>query len=320
MYTHLHTRMEKALEKRRALLLPDGTVTEAARIIHSEGDGFPGITVDRLGRGILIETHHRDADPSTLIEYLEHRFGPDTPVFLKERWSSTWRGRAGWQVAGPLCHPELAVNENGALFWIRLTAEEHIGLFLDARPARKRVQEIAGDRRVLNLFSYTGGFGVAAARGGARSTTNIDNKRTALKIAEKNYQMNHLPYDTRTFLRDDVFRHLARRIKGQDRFDLVIVDPPAISLGAGKRRFAAKKNYVDLAAKCLALLSDDGALLAGINAGGVTPESFETMLSDAAALSGKNIDIIEKISPGVDFPPCGDRPVGQFVLSNVSGK
>lgn len=318
MVTNPDTQAEKALERRRAFLTPF-TPTEAVRIIHSEGDGFPGVTVDRLGRGFLVETHRRDADPSPLIHWLERRFGPGAPVFLKERWSSSWRGRAGWQVAGHLCHPELVITENGVSFWIRLTAEEHIGLFLDGRPARQRVREIAGDRRVLNLFSYTGGFGVAAALGGARSTTNIDNKRSALKIAEKNYRLNRLPYDTRTFLRDDVFRHLGRRVKGRGQFDLIIVDPPTVSIGAGKQRFSVKRNYVRLAAKCCTLLSEKGLLLAGINAGGVPAESFEKTLCDGAAIAGKNIDIIEKIAPGTDFPPSEDRPVGQFVLSSISG-
>lgn len=301
MDTDSRNRLENALEKRRAYRAPGGEDTDVGRLINSDADGFPGITADRLGRAVLIEAHSRDCDPSAIIEHLESHLGPKTPLFLKERWSSSRRGRAGWQVAGPLCHPEFTVTENGSLFRIRLTADEHIGLFLDARPARKRVREIAEGCRVLNLFSYTGGFGVAAAKGGARSTTNIDNKRSALKIAEKNYRLNQLPFDTRTFLRDDVFRHITRRAKGLGRYDLIIVDPPAISLGPGNRRFDAKKNYVNLAAKCLPLLSPSGVFLAGINAAGVSSDQFEDMLREAAAQSGKNIDIIEKLLPGEDF-------------------
>ena len=94
----------------------------------------------------------------------------------------------------------IVLSEGGLKYELNITRGEHIGLFFDSRTGRAKVRSLAKDRRVLNLFAFTGGMGVAAAAGGAKSTTNVDNKLTFLKIAEKNYDLNNLPHDSRTFI------------------------------------------------------------------------------------------------------------------------
>jgi 23S rRNA (cytosine1962-C5)-methyltransferase len=303
--------IDAAMEKRAQLLDED---TNAARLIHDSGDGFPGVTVDKLADVVLVEAHTKAADAESLISALKRRFGGNTPIFYKERWSRTEQGRSGAQRTGPPCRPELAVREHGLSYWVRLTSEEHIGLFLDSRPARKRIREITAGRRVLNLFSYTGAFGVCASKGGARSTTNVDNKRSALELGKINYRLNCLDHDTRTFLRADAFQFLGRAVRGKGRYDLIVLDPPPISKRAGRRRFRVETGYAGLAVNSLKLLDSGGLLLAGLNGSRVGDHAFDRMILDAAALAQKRARIVERIGPGADFPRCDSRPVARFVL------
>ena len=216
--------LDTALARRAELLArPD---TDAVRLLHGRADGAPGVTVDRLGPALLIERHVQGAAAEPLVGALASRFGVDTPIFLKERWSREREPRAGRQVFGPELDPDIEVREDGLRYRVRLAHEEHVGLFLDAREARRVVRAQAAGRRVLNLFAYTCSLGVAAAAGGARSTTNVDAMRSALALGQENYGRNGLPSDSRSFLRNDVFQHLARAVRGRGRYDLVILDPP----------------------------------------------------------------------------------------------
>ena len=128
------TLLNRALSRRADLFADSGPeANNALRLIHGEADGFPGLTVDRLDCTFLVEAHRPDVAAEPLIDALMKRFGAETPIFLKERWARTWRGVAGWQVAGPLCHPEFSVRENGVLSSSSLVLKiliEHETLFV----------------------------------------------------------------------------------------------------------------------------------------------------------------------------------------------
>lgn len=309
-------RLEQAIG-RRSMLLDDQT--NAVRLVHDAGDGFPGLTVEKWHRAMLVEAHRRDADPEPLLDALIGIAGADTSVFFKARWSRDAAARSGRQVSGPICDGEFEIRESGLRYAVHIVGQEHTGLFLDSRLARDRVRALSGGKRVLNLFSYTGGFGVSAAAGGARSTTNIDNKRSALAVARRNYALNGLYSDSRTFLKADAFEYLSRAVRGKGRYDLVILDPPPISRGP-KRRFKVETGYVGLAAKCLRVLSCGGRLLAGLNGGRVSDDGFEDMLRQAAERVGCHARIVEHIGPGPDYPFAPDRPVARFILAQVNAR
>ncbi len=317
MNVHYTSLLEKAIAKRQALSRTRAT-TNAYRIVHSEGDQIPGITIDKLGSALLVEIHRPDLDVEPLLDALGRTFGNHTPVFVKERWSSKTGNCIGGQVRGLSSSSEIVVQELGLSFGVNLCDGEHIGLFLDARPVRKTLRELTDGCRVLNLFSYTGAFGVAAAAGGARSTTNIDNKKSALERARQNYALNGLPTDTRSFLRSDVFKYLARTVKSKTRYDVIILDPPPRSKRPGGRWFHASTGYAALAARCLKLLTPKGFLLAGLNDKKATAGQFTDMLEEATAIAQKETTLIPPIAPDPDFPPSKDRPVGQFRVVKLS--
>jgi 23S rRNA (cytosine1962-C5)-methyltransferase len=308
--------LDEALARREAFL-DGGAGTDAWRIINGSGDGLRGLTADRFGPAVLVEAHRDDADPKALVEAIVARFGGGTPVFLKARWSASAQERAGGQVAGPPIPSALAVREGGVAFAVELVGNEHVGLFLDSRPARELVRKIAAGRKVLNLFSYTGAFGVVAAAGGASGTTNVDNKRSALDGARVNYRINGLAHDTRTFMRSDAVRYLGRAVGSGEPFDLVVLDPPPRYARPGRPPYNSRDGYPPLAARCMAACAPDGILLAGLNDMAVDQGRFEELLAAAAALAARHVDLERVIGPGPDFPPSTDRPVARFVACRI---
>lgn len=193
----------------------------------------------------------------------------------------------------------LVIVEDGARLGIDLLYGVNTGLFLDARPMRAWVRRNSADRRVLNLFSYTAGFGVAAARGGARSTTNIDLVPSALERGKANYALNDLPIDARGHVRSDVFQFLKKAQKRDTTWDLVIVDPPPVPTrgrGRGRKGFNPRRDMERLLE---AALSVADAVLALSAVKGT--DRFEEPLEVAIAASGRNWDR-DPIARGDDFP------------------
>ena len=142
--------LEKSVAK-RAGLSQAHLDTNAYRLVHSEADHFPGMTVDKLGGTMLVELHKPNLKVEPLLDSLEAVFGKDTPIFVKERWSSKTGNCDGGQVRGRPAPVEISVRELGLAFALNLCDGEHIGLFLDSRPARKAVRGLAAGRRVLNM-------------------------------------------------------------------------------------------------------------------------------------------------------------------------
>lgn len=302
---------------RRADLLAGG-VTDAVRLVHGAADGFPALTVERLGPVLLVERHRADVPVAPVLAALAAQYGADAPVFLKERWSRERPERAGGQVRGAPAATTIAISERGLQLGVRLCNEEHVDVFLDAREARAAVRALAGGRRVLNLFAYTGGFGVAAAAGGARATTNVDLMRPALAVAQANYERNGLPHDTRTFLRDDVFLYLKRAAKGRARFDLVVVDPPPLSLSKRGRRFEARRDFPGLVARCMAVLDPGGVLVAGVNDRRVPDDAVLPLVCEGVGAAGRTVAAAELLAPPADFPPGSDRPTARFAVLRLA--
>lgn len=312
----LQRRFAIALEKREAFVPTLASPTDAFRIIHSDGDGFPGITVDRLGRVLLVEAHTNAIEIEPLLSFLIEKHA-DMPIFLKRKYAKDPEMRHGIQVAGVPVSPLIVVHEEGMKFHINLTGGPHIGLFLDSRAVRRRVRNISKNRRVLNLFSYTGGFGVAAASGGARSTTNIDQKRSALNGARANYELNGVQTDGRTFLKSDAKAYLKKVSKQGHRYDLIILDPPPAAKRTNRMGFDTRNDYDKWVAMSLSVLSESGYLVAGLNNPKVSNEAFIDMARQGVVLADIESVTIEHILVDADFPETPTRPTARFVQLTI---
>ena len=308
----LKQKYDGALSRREALIIALGSDTDAFRLVHSDADGIPGITVDRLGEVLLMETHIPEVPTDLFLEILRERHGPSTPIFLKERRGADMVAKQGRQVSGPDRDPVVQVQEEGLVFELKLTGTPHTGLFLDSRAVRRRVKAAAPGKRVLNLFSYTGGFGMAAQSGGARSTTNIDSKVSALEAAKRNYLLTGLPVDSRTFLKSDALSFLKKSKKNNRPYDLVILDPPPVSKRTNRDILDTGRAYARLVARALGAVADGGTLIAGLNNQEVDDPSFYDMITAGLTEAGRRAARRARIATDPDFPPGSRRPTARF--------
>jgi 23S rRNA (cytosine1962-C5)-methyltransferase len=236
-------RVLKSYELRRALLSPQ---TTAFRVVNGEGDGLPGFVCDLYDRVAVIQfdgddcTHFwsRHNLPQQMLQHL-----PIDGVYHKPRGRESqgqWWGKET---------PDLVeIQENAVQFKVDIHLGQKTGFFLDQRNNRDYVRRLAQGKRVLNLFSYTGGFSVYAGVGGAHSVTSVDLAPQAIDLAQKNWELNGLRSEDHQGISADVFDFLK---VSDEKWDVVIVDPPSMT-HSEKTKAIAMKSYGDLFAQAIA--------------------------------------------------------------------
>lgn len=272
--------LTEALVRRRARLPAE---TSCFRWLDGE---LPGVTVD-LFADVAVVSFYRVAAPDEARGLGEALLstGAARSVYVKHR---PREARRAANEAGSALAPiepvagdavaELEVLEQGARFIIRPPNGLSVGLYLDARDARRWVRENARGRRVLNLFAYTCGFGVAARLGGAARAANVDVSRKVLEWGEANLARNGLAPERFDFITGDSFEWLARLAKKGEAFDLVVLDPPGFAT-TKRSRFTAARDYHKLVAAAERVVAPGGLLLSMCNVEALTGEAFEAQLS-----------------------------------------
>jgi 23S rRNA (cytosine1962-C5)-methyltransferase len=309
-------RLEAAVARREAVGLPN-TSTNAYRLVHGEADSLPGFTVDVYDRFLLVssyiagaraqqeEQEFLDALATLSFEgiYLKRRPKQANVLGDGER-----KDRAPERaVRGRDAPDEFAIVESQMKFLVRLGDGLSTGLFLDQRANRAQVRASAAGLRVLNLFAYTTAFGAAAALGGARETLNIDLSKAALERGKRNYQLNGLELTNHRFYARDVLQELPKLARRDERFDLVIVDPPSYARGR-HGRFTVEGSFEALLVSALGLLSPGGTVFASTNHAGLSVAAFERMLRSAAGRVGGRAQITLRTLPP-DYPlGTGEEP------------
>jgi 23S rRNA (cytosine1962-C5)-methyltransferase len=264
------------LHRRRERLPPH---TDAFRWLDGE---IPGATIDLFGEVAILSvyevfsTEEEQALASAALEIAGLR-----AVYVKRRPREAARlahDAADFvapklPLAGSAAPPFLA-SEGGTRYEIRADNGLSVGLYLDARDARAWVRRQARARRVLNLFSYTCGFGVVALQGGAARALNIDVSRRVLDWGVANLEHNGLAASPRDFIAGDVFEWLHRLAKKAERFDLLIIDPPGFAT-TRRHRFSAARDYASLVQSAAPLVAPGGLLLALCNVEALSAKDFE---------------------------------------------
>lgn len=254
---------------------------DAVRLVDGAGDGLPQLAVERFGEAFRVRGH-----PDRAPWLPGVRAGLDDPAELFWRFGHADEG-------GP-DDGAREIVEAGLRFGVHLRGHHNPGLFLDGRAARAWVRAHARGRRILNLFAYTCGFGVAAAAGGARATTNVDPVPGVLRRGQENYRRNDLASDGRSFWRTDALSAL-RRAHGQGgRFDGIVLDPPPVATGGRRgRRTDPVRDLPRLASACRDVLDPGGWLLV---------LSATPALSDAALLEAVGLgEPMWRGTSGADF-------------------
>ncbi len=197
-----------------------------------------------------------------------------------------------------------------------LAGGQKTGFFLDQRENRHVVRGLAGGRRVLNLFSYSGAFGVAALAGGASRVVHVDASRPALDLARENHRANGQDVDAAdapaATVCADVFEDLRARVTAGETWDLIVTDPPAFAKRRGDVERACR-GYKDVNRLALKLLAPGGLLLACSCSGPVDADLFQKVLFSAALDAGREVRILERRGAGPDHPVSIDCPEGEYL-------
>jgi 23S rRNA (cytosine1962-C5)-methyltransferase len=299
--------------ERRAPLAADPD-TNIYRLVNAAGDGLPRLTVDRYGPVLVASQYDGDAvgAPSPLLQnlvealtgvagvtslYIKHR--PPTASRLSEAELAALAPSQPRQ--GP-ARDEFIAHEDGLAYVIRPGAGLSVGLFPDMRETRGRVRAWARGRRVLNCFAYACGFGVAATAGGASRVLNLDLSRSALDWGKASYRANGFAPDDHDFVFGDVFDWLARLARRDERFDLVILDPPGFSR-TKTRSFSAARDYSELAGLASRVVAPDGLVLACCNVAELPWRTFRDRVLKGMSDAGRSAEVVGVFhEPAVDFP------------------
>lgn len=280
-------RLDAALCRRMGQFTPE---TNGWRWMHGESDGWPGLVLDRYAETLVLKIYTAAWFPwiPSVVDLIRQRTQPECIVLRLSRNIAEQAGKAGYS-DGDVLHgdPETASRgvwflENGLCFEADVLRGQKTGFFLDQRENRARVGELSSGRDVLNAFSYTGGFSLYAARGGARSVTSLDISAHALAGAGRLFQRNHgrgrIPDCQHHEVRADAFAWIASARPAS--YDLVILDPPSLAKKSADRE-AAISAYRDLAFRASRLLRPRGILVAASCSAHVPSEIFFGILREA---------------------------------------
>jgi 23S rRNA (cytosine1962-C5)-methyltransferase len=289
--------------------------TTAFRWVNAEGDGVPGVAVDIYADWVLLHLYgeHAESHEGRLADVLS-TFG-FAGIYVKRRprqsnmlKDDTTAFAPATPIRGEPAPDEFLIRENGIGFLVRLGDGMSTGLFLDQRANRERVRAIARERSVLNLFSYTCGFGVAAAVGGATRTVNVDSSGSALDRGRRNLAIAGHDNERHATVRADVFEWLERAARRGERFDLVCCDPPTYSTSKSGRWTSGKK-WRELAAACFRVLAPHGVLMATSNDQRMSQAWFRDEIRRGATLAEAHLESLRDLPPAMDFPSApGSEP------------
>jgi 23S rRNA (cytosine1962-C5)-methyltransferase len=310
-------RVQAAIDARTPLELEKKT--DAARLIHGESDGLPGLIVDRYGNCLVVQFLSAGADywRDTITDALFDITGLKD---IYERSDADVRELEGLPPRTGIIRgnpaEQLTVTENGLRFSVDIAAGHKTGFYLDQRRNRQRVRALSEGRDVLDCFCYTGGFTLNARAGEAKSVLSVDSSFTALELLRENVSLNSLPSDRLQTLEADVFQGL-RKFRDEGRsFDLIILDPPKFAPTSAQAEKAAR-GYKDINLLALKLLRPGGILVTFSCSGGVDAALFQKIVAGAALDAGVNASIVESLSQDGDHPVALNFPEGAYLKGLV---
>jgi 23S rRNA (cytosine1962-C5)-methyltransferase len=302
-------RVATALELRRSLL---DSQTSAYRLLYGEGDGIPGLTVDIYGAFAVIVTYADSLE--VLVPWVVRALVELLKLHGVVRRARVRDGEAPRLevLHGRLPPRELIISEHGLRMQVDLFLGQKTGLFLDHRENRRFMGNLCANKRVLNLFSYTGAFSLYAARAGASSVTSVDISQPAARAARANFELNGIDPDQHEFLSEDVFEFLERTRQNGVTYDIVICDPPSFANSRDQQKNALRA-YVSVNSSGLRVLSPRGIYAAASCTAQVSPDSFRGVLAEAAVNAKRRLQIFHDAGHAPDHPIFVGHPEGRYL-------
>lgn len=308
------TRLTAAIDQRK--LIRQSGKLNAFRLVHGESDGLPGLIVDQYDSTLVVQFLTCGADywRETIVNLLIELTACQQ---IYERSDAEIRQLEGLEsrkgcLMGDCIQNPVEIEENGIRFKVDFVDGQKTGFFLDQRDNRSIIQELSGGKSVLDCFAYTGGFTLSALKGGARTSTVIEESKNALQLFEENLVLNQIAPAKVEILQGDVFKMLRKFRDSQRSFDLIVLDPPKFAPTAAHAQKAAR-GYKDINLLALKLLNPGGQLVTFSCSGGVSPELFQQIIAGAALDAGVDGKIVRKLGAGIDHPVALNFPEGAYL-------
>ena len=289
------------LRLRRALALRDAAYGKPFyRLLHAEGDGVPGLVIDRFGDTLTLQigTAGMEKQLGAITMALDAVLKPKTIILRADAPSRSLEGLDSYVKTIKGDGHRIAVEENGARYIADLAEGQKTGWYYDQRDNRAFIAGFASGKTVLDAYSYTGGFGILAAKAGAKEVVCLDSSAPALAIAEESARANDVKIQA---VKADVFDELAR-LKTQDEvFDIVVADPPPF-VKSKKDLEPGAKAYRKLARLAADVTAPNGLLLIASCSHNIPPERFAAECAQGLEKSGRRATLIRQAGAGVDHP------------------
>lgn len=294
-------------------------VNTTYRLVHGEGDNLPGLVIDYYGKTAVMQAHSvgmhvsRMAIAKALKEVMGDRLDH---VYYKSETTLPFKANLGQEnefiLGGPT--DEDLTTENGLRFHVDWLRGQKTGFFVDQRENRALLEHYAKGRTVLNMFCYTGGFSVYAMRGGASQVHSVDSSAKAVELTNANVALNFPPEDHRhEAFCEDAFKYLDSH---DDKYDLIILDPPAFAKHRGALRNALK-GYTRLNVKGFQRIRKGGILFTFSCSQVVSKEHFRQAVFTAAAQAGRKVRILHQLHQPADHPINIYHPEGEYLKGLV---
>jgi 23S rRNA (cytosine1962-C5)-methyltransferase len=312
--------IDKAIDQRisEAIALREGMfdreITNCFRLINAEGDGLPGIVVDLYDdvAVVQINTTGMERLKPFILDQLKSKL--NLRGIYEKSLTSARRQEGLPDATGVLygqCPKEVLVKENGVLFLISIEEGQKTGFYLDQREMRQLIHRLSKNKRVLNCFSYTGGFSLFALKGGAERVTSVDSSEGALRYARENTLLNRIELSKHDVVKSDVFDYLQTPNNG---FDIVILDPPAF---AKKRQDVsdACRGYKEINRRVLEMMPPDSYLLTCSCSHFIDEDLFQQLVFQAAIEAKREAVICSRHIQAADHPVSLFHPEGEYLKS-----
>ena len=311
-YKFFYDKVRNAFSRR--IKLYHSRDTNCFRVFNGEGDGIGGLTIDYFDEYYLITWYSKGmyGFKENIIKAIKSLVSFEG-IYEKKRFEENGMVvDEDSYMCGKKAPEPLIVKENGVNFAIYLNDGAMVGVFLDQKEVRKSIRDkYSRGKRVLNSFSYTGAFSMAAAKGGA-ITTSVDLASRSLEKTTENFTINNIDAAKHEIIVEDVFLYFKRAKKEELKFDVVILDPPSFATSKDNR-FSAAKDYKDLMKSAIDITEDQGVIVASTNCSTFNMAKFKKFIDDAFKECNKNYEILEEHTLTGDFVVTEKFPEGNYL-------
>lgn len=305
LYEFFFKQIEKAVNFRKILNLPNEH-TNAYRLIHDWGDGLSGVVVDVYSSMVVVEIYsyayylYRDVFEKAL-----KQFFPENEIIFKA--SDYTEKMEGFKI-DEYSKKKIKIKENGIIFEVN-TEGYKTGFFCDQRENRMFLTNFVKDKTVLDLFSYTGGFGIYAKKSGAKEVTCVDLDETAIAQLKRNANLNKLKINA---VRSDVFTYMRQMINAGKTYDVVILDPNKL-ITSREMKEKQMIKYIDLNKLALKLVKSGGIFVSCSCSGLLSMNEFVSVIKKASSISKKIVSVFKKSGAASDHPFMINYPEGEYL-------